>query len=73
MTKSELTQQALALPVEEQLDLAQEIWERASPPPDIRLSNDLRELLDERRAEVLAQPESRVPWEEARARLLGRS
>ncbi len=73
MTKSELTQQVLALPVEEQLDLAQEIWENASPPPDLRLSDDLRDLLEERRAEALANPEDVVPWEEARARLFGRS
>ncbi len=73
MTKAELTQHVLALPVEEQLDLAQEIWEQASPPPDLRLSDDLRGLLEERRAEALAHPEDVVPWEEARARLLGRS
>lgn len=73
MTKSELTQQVLALPVEEQLDLAQEIWEHASPPPDLRLSDDLRDLLEERRADALSHPEEVVPWEEVRTRLLGRS
>ena len=73
MTKTELVQQALALPVEEQLDLAQEIWENASPPPDLYLSDDLRDLLDERRTEALAHPEDVAPWEEVRARLLGRS
>ncbi|MEP7009053.1 MAG: addiction module protein [Acidobacteriota bacterium] len=71
MTKTELALQALALPIEEQLDLAQEIWENVSPPPDLRLSDDLRDLLEERRAEALAHPEDAVPWEEVRARLLG--
>lgn len=64
-------QHALALPIEEQLDLAQEIWENASPPPDLRLSDDLRDFLEERRAEALAHPEEVVPWKEIRPRLLG--
>jgi hypothetical protein len=70
MTKTELAQHALALPIEEQLDLEQEIWEHAFPPSDLRLSDDLRGLLKERRAEALAHPEEVVPREEARVRLL---
>ena len=72
MTKAEITQQVLALPVDEQLDLAQEISENAWPPPDLRLSADLRDLLEERRTQALAHPEESVNWEEARARLFCR-
>lgn len=72
MTKADLTQRALELPVEEQLDLAQTLWEHASPEADHSLPTELLELLEARLLEARTNPEAGIPWEEVRARLLGR-
>jgi putative addiction module component (TIGR02574 family) len=73
MTKADLTRHALELSIEEQLDLAQEIWERASPAADFSLSDELKELLEARLLEARTNPEAGIPWEEVKARLLGRA
>lgn len=73
MTKADLTRHALELPLEEQLDLAQEIWEHASPAADLSLSDELKELLEARLLEARTNPEAGVPWEEVKARLLRRA
>jgi len=70
MTKADLTRHALELPIEEQLDLAQEIWEHASPSADFSLSDELKELLEARLLEARTNPEAGIPWEEVKARLL---
>lgn len=69
MTTAEIREQALKLTVEKQLDLAQELWKRASPEPVFSLSREVTELLEARRAEALANPEAGIPWEEVEARL----
>ncbi len=68
MTKSEITQEALQLPLEEQLELAQELWANISPP-DFELTPELRKMLRERLAEAKANPGAGVPWEEAHQRI----
>jgi putative addiction module component (TIGR02574 family) len=73
MTKADLTRHALKLPIEEQLDLAQALWEQASPPADFTLPDGLRELLEARLLEARENPGAGVPWEEARARLRKRA
>ncbi len=73
MTKADLTRHALELPIEEQLDLAQEIWEHASPAVDFSLSDELKELLEARLLEARTNPEAGIPWEEMKARLLRRA
>jgi putative addiction module component (TIGR02574 family) len=73
MTKADLTRHARELPIEEQLDLAQELWEQASPPAEFTLPDDLKELLEARLREARENPGSGVPWEEVRARLRRRA
>jgi putative addiction module component (TIGR02574 family) len=73
MTKADLARQALELPLDDQLDLAQTLWEHASPEPDLALSPELKELLEARLLEARLHPEAGVPWEEVKARLLGRA
>jgi putative addiction module component (TIGR02574 family) len=73
MTKTDLTRLALELPVDEQLDLAQTLWEHASPASDFSLSTELKELLEARLLEARTNPEAGVPWEEVKARLLSRA
>jgi len=73
MTKTDLAREALELPIEDQLDLAQTLWEHASPSPDLTISPELKELLEARLLEARANPEAGVPWEEVMARLLGRA
>ena len=52
MTKADLIRQALELPLDEQLDLAQTLWEHASPETDFTLTAELRDLLESRRLEA---------------------
>lgn len=73
MTKSDLARHALELPLEEQLDLAQTLWERASPSADFTLSSELKELLEARLLEARSNPEAGIPWKEMKARLLRRA
>jgi putative addiction module component (TIGR02574 family) len=69
MTKTALLDQALTLPVEDQLDLAQSLWEHASPPEDSQLPQDLIDLLESRRQEAIENPDAGVPGDEVKARL----
>jgi len=67
MTKADLTRLALELPVEDQLDLAQTLWEHASPSADFSLSPELAKLLEARLQEARENPEAAVPWEDVKA------
>jgi putative addiction module component (TIGR02574 family) len=73
MTRADLTRLALELPVDEQLELAQELWEHASPATDFTVSAELKELLEARLLEARSDPQAGVPWEEMKARLLRRA
>lgn len=72
MTKSEITREALSLPVEDQLDLAQALWENASPPAEFELSPELKQTLEERLKEAQEDPAGGLTWEEVKARVLER-
>lgn len=72
MTKADLARLALELPVDEQLELAQTLWNNASPPQDFTLTPELKELLDARRLEAETHPDAGIPWKEMKARLLRR-
>lgn len=72
MTKRDLTRLALELPLDEQLELAQTLWEHAAPPADFTLPAELKDLLEARLIEARKNPEAGVPWEEVKARLLFR-
>jgi putative addiction module component (TIGR02574 family) len=73
MTKIDLARHALELPIEEQIELAQTLWEHASPEADFALSDELKDLLEARLLEAHAHPEAGSPWEDVKARLLGRA
>jgi putative addiction module component (TIGR02574 family) len=70
MTKAQLKSEALQLPVEDRLEIAEAIWEslEAAEPPS--LPDWQQRLLDERIAEDDADPEAGSPWEEVKQRIL---
>ena len=71
MTKTELRSQALELPVDERLELAEALWEsleQESVQP--ALPEWQRHILDERIAEDDAAPDEGSPWEEVKQRIL---
>ena len=68
MTKTDLARHALELPIEEQIELAQTLWEHASPEADLALSDELRNLLEARLLE--AHSNSREAREQAVKKLL---
>ena len=72
MTRAELRQELLGLPLDERLDLAQTLWDSAVPQPEIVLTEEQKDLLERRRAAFLADPEACRPWEEVKARILAR-
>ena len=71
MTKSELQRQALQLPVEERMELAEALWEsveREGDQPPLAVWQ--REILDERLAADEEDPEAGSPWPEVKKRIL---
>ncbi len=61
------------LPVEERLDIAQALWDSATPQPDKQvLTNEQKALLEERRAAFLADPDAFHSWTDVKARILAR-
>jgi hypothetical protein len=70
MTRLDLERHAFSLSIEDQLDLAETLWEHASPPVAISSDGELGELLDARREQVLRSPEASRPWAKVKARLL---
>jgi putative addiction module component (TIGR02574 family) len=73
MTKAELQAQALQLPVEDRIDLAEALWDSLEQEPvQPELPAWQRELLDERLAADDAVPDSGSPWEEVKQRILAK-
>jgi len=69
MTKADLIRLALDLPIEERLDIAQTLWDSASPPETFELTLELRDLLDTRLREAQTNPEAGITWDEMKTRL----
>ena len=67
MTKAELQRQALELPENERLELADTIWASLSDPDVLSLPTWQRDLLDERLAS--SEAEEGGDWEEVRAEI----
>jgi putative addiction module component (TIGR02574 family) len=71
MTRIELEREALRLPIEERLQLAEAIWtsleQESTQAP---LPAWQQEILDERIAEDDAEPDAGSPWEEVKQRIL---
>jgi putative addiction module component (TIGR02574 family) len=71
MTKTDLQREILRLSVEDQLDLAEAIWDRVEhTTPQPPLPDWQRSLLDEQIAADDAEPEAGSPWDEVRERIL---
>jgi putative addiction module component (TIGR02574 family) len=72
MTKAALALAALELSIEDQLDLAQTLWDHNSPPQDEPISPALAEILEARRSDALAHPEAAIEWADVKRRLLAK-
>jgi len=70
MTKTQIQQEVLQLPVEEQLELAEAIWERLETEPHAALPDWQQRLLDERIAADDEDPEAGSPWPDVKQRIL---
>ena len=61
------------LSVAERIVLVQEIWDSiAVNPQSVPLAEDLKQVLDRRRADLDANPKDVLTWEEIKARIRGR-
>lgn len=61
----------LELPVAERIRLVQLIWESiAAVPEAVPVSDELQAELGRRLAELEADPEAGIPWEEVRERVV---
>ncbi len=73
MTRAELQEELMELPLEERLDIAQTLWDSAVPQPEPPvLTDEQKALLEKRRAAFLADPDACRSWEEVKARILAR-
>ena len=69
MTKTEVQKELERLPLDEQIELAGEVMERAAPEEGFTLSDELKQELVARRDEAIAHPDRGIPYEEVRERL----
>ncbi len=73
MTRIELQERLMELPVEERLELAQTLWDSAAPRPEPPvLTEGQKAVLEARRAAFVSDPSASSPWEEAKDRILAR-
>lgn len=70
MTRIELEKEILRLPVEEQLALAEVIWERMEKQAQPLIPDWQKDILDERIRADDADPDAGAPWEEVKRRIL---
>jgi len=69
MTTSELKERLFELPPKEQLEIQEELWQRLQPNVELRLTPELRAVLEARLEEAKANPDAGISWEEASARI----
>jgi putative addiction module component (TIGR02574 family) len=71
MTKSQLQREAMHLPVEDRLELAEALWESVEAADrQPQLPDWQRQILEERVAADDANPEEGSSWEEVKQRIL---
>lgn len=64
----------LELPVAERLKLIEAIWDSIAEAPDgVHLTEAQRAELERRLADYHADPDAGSPWQDVKARILGRS
>ena len=70
MTKAQLQEQILELPIEERLEVAEAIWASLEASAESPLPDWQRQLLDERIAAAEADPEAGTPRAEVKEQAL---
>ncbi|HSU65638.1 MAG TPA: addiction module protein [Tepidisphaeraceae bacterium] len=71
MVARNLLQDVLALPVAERLEFFEQLRQNLMSDPQVDpLTDDEKRLLDEGIAEVEADPQGGVPWDEVEAQIL---
>jgi putative addiction module component (TIGR02574 family) len=70
MTKRQIQQEVLQLSVDEQLELAEAIWDRLEKEPQPTIPEWQKRLLDECIAEDDADLDAGSPWTEVKQRIL---
>jgi putative addiction module component (TIGR02574 family) len=71
MTKAQLKSEALQLPVEDRLEIAEAIWESLeSAAEQLPIPDWQKRILDERIAKDDANPDAGSSWEEVKQRIL---
>lgn len=68
MTRAALKEEIRRLPVGERVELLEELWREAESEQPVLLDWQ-RELLEERLADAVSDPEAWVSWEDAKCRL----
>ena len=65
--------EALKLPIEERIELVEQIWESiAHAPGQPELTDAQKQEIQRRMADHAADPNSAIPWEQVKASALGR-
>lgn len=67
-----LLEQAQNLPLEEQLELVEALWDSIAQRSAIPLTQKKKEELDRRLADLEANPEDVIPWSEVKASAMAR-
>ena len=71
MTKVQVRTEALKLPIEERLELAQSLWDSVEEDAaSLPLYEWQKNLLDRRLADAERNPDSWLSWDEVKARVL---
>jgi putative addiction module component (TIGR02574 family) len=71
MTKVQVRTEALKLPVQERLELAQSLWDSVEEDVEsLPLHPWQKEILDRRLADAEQNPDSWLAWDEVKARVL---
>jgi len=69
MDRQKLLNEALTLPVEERMELAQELWDSVDDA-ELTLTDELKRELDRRLEQLDKNPQNAIPWQEAKAEIL---
>ena len=70
--RSDLLSEILDLSITERIQLIQDVWDSiAAEPEELPLTDEERQEMDRRLADVEANPGGGRPWAEVKTRLLG--